>query len=65
MSTRDREGTFWFCVDHHTVEQFPGCGSQNRIGPFDTEAAAADALKTIADRERRYDAEDSAWDEGE
>jgi len=65
MSTRDLENTFWYCVDHHTVEGFSGCGSKNRIGPFDSEAAAADALKTVADRERRYDAEDAAWDEGE
>jgi len=62
--SKDLTGTFWFCVDHHTVEPFAGCGSQNRIGPFDTEDAAAHALQTIADRERRYDAEDAAWDEG-
>ncbi|MGX7680513.1 hypothetical protein ACSMXN_16610 [Jatrophihabitans sp. DSM 45814] len=61
MSTTDREGTYWFCETHHTVEPFNGCGSKNRIGPFDTAEAAANALKTIADRERRYDAEDSAW----
>ena len=62
MSTRDLAETFWFCEDHHRVEPFADCDSDNRIGPFDTEAAAGDALKTIADRERRYDAEDSAWD---
>ena len=61
MSTEDREGTFWFCLDHHVVEPFDGCGSDNRIGPFDTEPEAARALQTIADREKRYDAEDSAW----
>jgi hypothetical protein len=62
MTTDDREGTFWFCLDHHTVEAFHGCGSQNRIGPFATESEAARALQTIAERERRYEAEDSAWD---
>ena len=62
VSTEDREGSYWFCIDHHAVEDFAGCGSQNRIGPFDTRAAAADALKTVAERERRYDAEDAAWD---
>lgn len=61
MSTTDLEGSYWFCETHHAVEKFDGCGSRNRIGPFDSEAAAANALKTIAERERRYDAEDSAW----
>ncbi len=64
MSSKDLTGTYWFCIDHHGVESFPGCGSRNRIGPFDTEAAAGHALQTIADRERRYDAEDSAWEDG-
>ena len=62
MSTEDRHGTFWFCLDHHAVEAFEGCGSHNRIGPFATEAEAAHALQTIAERERRYDQEDSAWE---
>jgi hypothetical protein len=62
MNARDLEGTFWFCLEHHAVEPFDGCGSRNRIGPFDTEADAANALKTVAERERRYDAEDSAWE---
>jgi hypothetical protein len=62
VTTEDLESTYWFCVDHHAVEEFAGCGSHNRIGPFPTRAAAADALQTIAARERRYDAEDAAWD---
>ena len=64
VGTKDLEPTFWFCLDHHTVEDFAGCGSRNRIGPFDTQSEAAKALDTVAERERRFDAEDSAW-EGE
>jgi len=62
VSARDLEGTYWFCLEHHEVEPFKGCGSQNRIGPFDTSTDAANALDTIAERERRYEAEDAAWD---
>jgi hypothetical protein len=62
VSAPDLEKTYWFCVKHRAVEPFEGCGSQNRIGPFDTSEQAAQALDTIADRERRYDAEDAAWD---
>jgi hypothetical protein len=64
VSTEDRQPTFWFCETHHVVEPFDGCGSHNRIGPFDTEEAASQALQTIAARERRYDAEDAEWDGG-
>jgi hypothetical protein len=60
LSTQDLSPTFWFCEDHHTVEKFAGCGSRNRIGPFDTQQAAAKALETIAARERKYDAEEDA-----
>ena len=62
MGTRDLSGTYWFCQEHRTVEPFDGCGSRQRIGPFDTPAEAAKALDTIAERNRRYDAEDAAWD---
>ncbi|HEX2903231.1 MAG TPA: hypothetical protein VHO01_07200 [Jatrophihabitans sp.] len=63
--SKDLEGTYWYCLDHHAVEDFTGCGSKNRIGPFDSEDAAAHALETIAAREQRYDAEDAAWNDGE
>ena len=62
VTTKDLEPTFWFCVDHHAVETFAGCGSHNRVGPFDSESGAARALDTIAERERGYQAEDAAWE---
>jgi hypothetical protein len=65
MSTQDLTPTFWFCLAHHRAEPFAGCGSHNRIGPFDTEAEAAQALETIAARERRYHAEDRRWEDGD
>jgi len=63
-SAEDLEPTYWYCLDHHEVETFAGCGSRNRVGPFGTAAEAARALDTIAERERRYDAEDAAWEDG-
>ncbi len=62
MSTDDLDGTYWYCQDHHRVEAFAQADSTKRIGPFATEAEAARALETIAERERAYDAEDAAWD---
>jgi hypothetical protein len=61
-SIEDLSGTFWFCLDHHTVEGFAGCGSRNRIGPFPSQEQAAQALQTVADREQRYEAADREWD---
>jgi hypothetical protein len=63
--SKDLEGTYWYCVDHHRVELFEQTDSQNRIGPFDTAEEAANALQTIADREKRYEEEDSRWEEGD
>ena len=62
MSTDDLSGTYWFCIKHHVVEDFAGCGSKNRIGPFKTSDHAQHALQTIAERESRYAAEDEKWD---
>jgi hypothetical protein len=60
---KDLEGTYWYCLDHHRVEIFEQTDSQNRIGPFKTPEEAAGALQTIADREKRYEEEDSAWED--
>jgi hypothetical protein len=47
---------------HRRVEKYEDTDSANRIGPFSTEDAAAHALDTIHEREKAYDAEDSAWE---
>jgi hypothetical protein len=62
---KDLDGTYWYCVDHHRVETFEQTDSQNRIGPFDTAQDASNALQTISDRERRYEEEDSQWENDE
>jgi hypothetical protein len=60
---KDLDGTYWYCVDHHRVEIFEKTDSQNRIGPFKTPEEAAGALQMISDREKRYEEEDSAWED--
>jgi hypothetical protein len=62
MADGELEGTFWFCLKHHRVETFESADSKDRLGPFADADAASHALQTIADRENRYQAEDSAWD---
>ena len=61
MTSRELSGEYWYCMEHRRVEKYEDTDSANRIGPFPTEDAAAHALQTIHDREKAYDAEDSAW----
>jgi len=62
MADDELEGTFWFCLKHRRVETFESADSKDRLGPFPDADTASHALQTIADREKRYQAEDSAWD---
>jgi hypothetical protein len=64
MTSRELAGEFWFCMKHRRVEKFEDTDSANRIGPFPTAEQAAHALETIHEREKAYDAEDSAWEDG-
>ena len=53
--------TFWWCLEHHCVEQDGGCGSTSRIGPYDSRADAAKAIE----RTRARAAEQAARDEAD
>jgi len=62
VTSRELGNEYWFCMVHRRVEKYEDTDSTNRIGPFPTEAAAANALETIREREKAYDVEDSAWE---
>jgi hypothetical protein len=55
---------FW-CTDHHTVEEGPGCRAEVRLGPYPTREAAEHALQHVAERNEEWDAQDEAWEEGQ
>ena len=65
MTSRELSDEYWFCLKHHRVERYEETDSANRIGPFPTEAEAANALQTISDREKAYDKSDSEWEDDE
>ena len=65
MTSRELSEEYWYCMKHRRVERYDETDSANRIGPFPTADAAANALQTIAEREQRYEQEDRAWNEGE
>lgn len=57
---------YWWCLKHGRVEQ---AGNKigffhHRLGPFDTEPAAAHAVAHAHERAAAQDADDEAWREG-
>jgi hypothetical protein len=56
--------TFWFNVTTGQVEDDDNKSPQDRLmGPYDTRAAAEQALSHAKENTERWDAEDKAWDD--
>ncbi|CAN5116429.1 MAG: hypothetical protein ACSLEW_03320 [Nocardioides sp.] len=55
---------WWFCLKHHTVEPREGCPRADRLGPYPSQAEAANALETVAERNESWD-NDPAWNDSE
>lgn len=53
---------YWFNTKTKQVEKGPKSTWEHRMGPYDTEAEAASALSTAADRNDDWEAEDREWD---
>jgi hypothetical protein len=53
---------YWFCVKHHQVEGPGGevCPPIDRLGPYDTEDEAANALEKAKQRNEEWD-NDPEW----
>ena len=49
---------WWFNLSTHAVEQGPGSGNHDRLGPYATEAEAAAALERARARSDAYDGGD-------
>jgi hypothetical protein len=43
--------SYWWCLEHKSVEEGLGCGSTSRIGPYDSKEQAATALERVKKRE--------------
>ena len=53
---------FWFNVRTGQVEEDANTSQKDRLmGPYDTYAAAEQALVTAREKTERWDAEDRAW----
>lgn len=54
---------YWYCLHHSAVEhEDTGCADRRRLGPFATRDEAANALRTVEERNEDWD-EDPAWND--
>jgi hypothetical protein len=54
----DDDQSWWFCLKHMEVEHGAGCPGKDRLGPYPTREAAADALQTVRRRNEEWEAQD-------
>jgi hypothetical protein len=62
METTDNGDQWWFCLRHMEVEHGPGCPGKDRMGPYDSKAAAAGALELARKRNEAWRRENEAED---
>lgn len=58
VNTHRYAKNYYWCLEHHQIEESVGCGSTTRIGPFATAAEAAGALERTRKRKAEQDARD-------
>ena len=59
------ERKFFWCLNHERVEDDRNaCRWSDRLGPYESETQAQQALQLVAERNRRLDAEDERWEGG-
>lgn len=54
------DGQWYWCLDHHAVEDREGCRGVNRLGPYATRGEAEQALQKVAERNEDWDS-DPKW----
>lgn len=58
-----RQGDWYYCLTHKTVEDAASCHSFHRLGPYATREDAENALQKVAERNAKWDEEDREWNE--
>ncbi len=53
---------FWYCLTHHKVEGRDGCKNADRLGPYDSQAEAENALEKVQERNEEWD-NDPKWND--
>jgi hypothetical protein len=55
-----RPGEWFYCLEHHTVEEGPECPAKDRMGPYASRSDAEHAMETARDRNARWE-NDPRW----
>ncbi len=56
------EDSYYYCLEHKTVEGGDGCKAADRLGPYQTRDEAERALEKVRQRNEDWD-NDPAWNE--
>jgi len=52
---------WWYCLKHQRVEPDQGCPNSERLGPFDTEEQAGQALEVARLRNEEWERGEDEW----
>jgi hypothetical protein len=55
------EGTWYYCLNHKTVEQAEGCRAVDRLGPYPDRETASRAVELARERTEQEDRRDAEW----
>ena len=50
------DGKWFYCLTHKRVEYGPGCPDRDRMGPYDSENEATNALQRAKERNEEWEA---------
>ena len=64
MSQLGSGHTWFYCLEHKSVEPEDGCRAEVRLGPYPSREEAARALEKVGERNERWDT-DPDWNEDE
>ncbi|WP_433497175.1 hypothetical protein ACQP1K_19675 [Sphaerimonospora sp. CA-214678] len=54
---------WWFCLKHMRVEPEKACPNKDRLGPYESEEIAAQAMQRAAERNKAWAEQDREWEE--
>ncbi|MEC4017840.1 hypothetical protein [Streptomyces sp. H27-D2] len=58
--TVGKPGEWYYCLEHHRVEEGPQCRAADRFGPYASQADAEQAMRTAAERNLEWET-DPRW----
>jgi hypothetical protein len=60
----DREGDWFWCLDHRRAEQGKVCPERVRMGPYRSAEEAASWHEKVEERNERWQEQDRRWEHG-